>query len=389
MDQDIYQLKVHPWREVLLMRATGYPIFITSSLRFTFAIYAIGTRRADYSYPFPYRAPNGSGIFAYPQPVSDERYVDYGLAQFDSQAHAVDSLLCVYMVLSLVDWFPSWVLARYKHNPVWANGWTSRVVILAHALVPAVHLAIAVTCQVLFAALVNNWLSSPRIQDLLDRWEELGRQPWGPDTPLPPDLPPPPPPPPRGDYVSKNPKEVEIDPVVTCVLAFFVLSIIDVFTRWAKLLTLRVVPTSWRFPDSITVCHRPVPSDSPHYLEEDRREWDGPIAAMFQKQHSRRLSFERCTAQTAGTAPQSSGNVTTTLNPPRGHSKPLLSGNVPLAPILLRDGLRIPREYQKLFLHYFVGYIQWEIVLGFSTIELVLNTVYLVLLLRSNRVCNR
>ncbi|KAF5989557.1 hypothetical protein FBULB1_843 [Fusarium bulbicola] len=388
MTQNKFQLKVHPWREVLLMRATGYPLFITSILRLHFAAVAIAIRRENYNYGFQHRDSNGPGIFAYPQPVSDERYVEYGLAQFDSQAHAVESLICVYMALSLVDWFPSWVFARYRHNPVWANGWTSRVVILAHALVPGVHLAIAITCQVLFTALVHNWLSVPRVKDLLDRWEELDRQSWGPNTSLS-HLPPPPPPPPRGDHISKNPKEREIDPVVTCVLAFVVLSAIDVFIRWAKLLTLRVVPASWRFPDSITVCHRPVPYDSPHYLEEDRREWDGPIAAMFQKQQSRRLSFERCTAQKAGTAPESSGNVTKTLNLPPGDGQSLLSGNVPFAPIILRDGLRIPKEYQKLFLHYFVGYMQWEIVLGFSTIGLVLNTVYLVVLQRSNRVCNR
>ncbi|KAF5648569.1 hypothetical protein F52700_885 [Fusarium sp. NRRL 52700] len=358
-------------------------------LRLYFAAVAIDIRRKKYNYPFQHRDSNGPGIFAYPQPVSDERYVDYGLAQFDGQAHAVESLLYVYMTLSLVDWFPSWVFARYRHNPVWPNGWTSRVAILAHALVPTVHLAIAITCQLLFTALVSNWLSSPRIQDLLDRWEELDRQPRGPDTPLPPDLPPPPPPPPRGDYVSKNPREQEIDPVVTCVLAFVILSAIDVFIRWAKLLTLRVFPTSWRFPDSITLCHRPVPSGSLHYLDEDRREWDGPIAAMFQKQQSRRLSFGHCTTQTASVAPQSSGNVNTTLNPSPGHSQPLLSGNVPLAPVLLRDSLRIPKEYQKLFLHYFVGYMQWEIVLGFSTIGLVLNTVYLAVLPMSNRLCNR
>lgn len=379
MAQDKFQLNVHPWREVLLMRATGYPLFITSMLRFTFAIIATGRRSAKYNYPFQHRDSKGPGIFAYPQPVSD----DYGLARFDSQAHAVESLLYVYMALSLVDWFPSWVLARYRHNPVWANGWTSRVVILAHALVPAVHLAIAIACQVLFTALVHNWLSSPQIQDLLDRWEELDRQPWEPSTPHPPDLPPPPPPPPRGDYVSKNPKEQEIDPVVTCVLAFVVLSAIDAFIRWTKLLVLRVLPTSWRYPDSITVCHRPVPFERPQCLEEHRKEWDGPVAAMFQKQQSRRLSFGRHTNQVVV---QSSGNATTTalshsqLNPP---------GNVHLAPILLRDGLRIPREYQKLFLHYFVGYMQWEIVLGFSTIGLVLNTIYLVLLQRSDRVCNR
>lgn len=361
------------------MRATGYPLFIISMLRFRFAIVATGRRSAKYNYPFQHRDSKGPGIFAYPQPVSD----DYGLARFDSQAHAVESLLYVYMALSLVDWLPSWVLARYRHNPVWANGWTSRVVILAHALVPAVHLAIAIACQVLFTALVHKWLSSPQIQDLLDRWEELDRQPWEPSTPLPPDLPPPPPPPPRGDYVSKNPKEQEIDPVVTCVLAFAVLSAIDTFIRWAKLLILRVLPTSWRYPDSITVCHRPVPFERPQYLEEDRKEWDGPVAAMFQKQQSRRLSFGHHTNQAVV---QSSGNATTTalshsqLNPP---------GNVHLTPILLRDGLRIPREYQKLFLHYFVGYMQWEIVLGFSTIGLVLNTIYLVLLQRSDRVCNR
>ncbi|KAF5563625.1 hypothetical protein FPHYL_5116 [Fusarium phyllophilum] len=386
MVQDKFQLNVHPWREVLLMRATGYPLCITSILRFTFAIYAIGRRRAEYNYSFQHRDSNGPGIFAYPQPVSSERYVDYGLAQFDSQAYAVESLLNVYMTLSLFDWFPSWVFARYRGNPVWTNGWTSRVAILAHALVPAVHLALAITCQVLFTDLVHNWLSSPRIKDLLDRWEELDRQPWGPNTPPPSDLPPPPPPPPRGDYISKNPKELEIDPVVTCILAFVVLSAIDVFIRWVKILTLRVVPTSWRFPDSITTCHRSVLSESPHFLEEDRREWDGPIAAMFEKQQSRRLSFGRPTTQPVA---QSSGNANTTpsILPSHGLLNP--PGNVPLAPILLRDGLRIPREYHRLFLHYFVGYMQWEVVLGFATIELVLNTTYLLLLQRSNRVCNR
>ncbi|CVL03796.1 uncharacterized protein FPRN_11922 [Fusarium proliferatum] len=219
MAQDKFQLNVHPWREVLLMRATGYPLFIISMLRFTFAIIAAGRRCAKYNYAFQHRDSKGPGIFACPQPVSDAHYVDYGLAQFDSQAHAVESLLYVYMALSLVDWFPTWVFARYRHNPVWANGWTSRFVILAHAVVPAVHLTIDFTCQVLFAALVHNWLSSPQIQDLLDRLEDLDRQPWEPSTPLPPDLPPPPSPPPRGDYVSKNPKEQEIDSVVICVLA--------------------------------------------------------------------------------------------------------------------------------------------------------------------------
>ncbi|KAL5593173.1 hypothetical protein FOBRF1_012275 [Fusarium oxysporum] len=386
MAQDKFQLNVHPWREVLLMRATGYPLFIISLLRFTFAIIATGRRRAKYNYTFQNRDSSGPGIFAYPQPVSDERYVDYGLTQFDNQAHAVESLFYVYLTLSLVDWFPSWIFARYRHNPVWANGWVSRVSILAHAVVPAVHLAIAIACQVLFAALVDNWLSSPRVKDLLESWEELDRRPYEPNTPLPSDLPPPPPPPPRGDHISRNPKEREIDPVVTCVLAFVVLSSIDASIRWAKLLTLRVLPTSWRFPDSITMCHRPIPAESPQELEEYRREWDGPVAAMFQKQQSRRLSFGRRTTQSAA---QSSGNANTPSSPPPGHGQPNPQGNVPLAPILLRDGLRIPREYQRLFLHYFVGYIQWEVVLGFAAIELVLNTIYLVLLQRSNRVCNR
>jgi hypothetical protein len=88
----------------------------------------------------------------------------------------------------------------------------------------------------LFAALVDNWLSSPRVKDWLDSWEELDRRPYEPNTPLPSDLPPPPPPPPQSDYISRNPKEREIDPVVTCVLAFVVLSSIDASIRWAKLL---------------------------------------------------------------------------------------------------------------------------------------------------------
>ncbi|RKL11798.1 hypothetical protein BFJ71_g279 [Fusarium oxysporum] len=170
MAQDKFQLNVHPWREVLLMRATGYPLFIIRYLRFTFAIVATGRRRVKYNYTFQNRDSSGPGIFAYPQPVSDERYVDYGLAQFDNQAHAVESLLNVYLALSLVDWFPSWIFATYRHNPVWANGWVSRVSMLAHAVVPAVHLATAIACQVLFAALVDNWLSSPRVKDLLDSW---------------------------------------------------------------------------------------------------------------------------------------------------------------------------------------------------------------------------
>ncbi|KAL9564418.1 hypothetical protein ACKAV7_011609 [Fusarium commune] len=385
MAQDKFQLNVHPWREVLLMRAAGYPLFITSLLRFTFAVVAIDRRRAKYNYTFQNRDSSGPGIFAYPQPISDESYVDYGLAQFDNQAHAVESLLYVYFALGLVDWFPSWIFARYRHNPVWANGWTSRVIILAHAVVPAVHLAIAIACQVLFAALVDNWLNSPRVRDLLDSWEELDTRPYEPNTPLPSDLPPPPPPPPRGDYISQNPKEREIDPVVTCVLAFVVPSAIDASIRWAKLLTLRVLPTPWRFPDSTTICHRPIPAQNPQELEEDRREWDGPVAAMFQKQQSRRLSFGRRTIQSAA---QCSGNTNTTSSPHSGHGQPNPQGNVTLAPIL-RDGLQIPREYQRPFLHYFVGYMQWEVVLGFAAIELVLNTIYLVLLQRSNRVCNR
>ncbi|SCN77038.1 uncharacterized protein FFB20_05458 [Fusarium fujikuroi] len=229
MAKDKFQLNVHPWREVLLMRATGYPLFIVSMLRTYFAAVAIDKRHAKYNYGFQHKDSDSPGIFAYPQPVSDERYVDYDLARFDNQAHTVESLIYVYLTLGSVDWFPSWILARYRYNPVWANEWTSRFVILAHALVPAVHLAIAIACQVIFAALV----------------EDLDKQPWGPGTPLPPDLPPPPPPPPpRGDYISKNPKEREIDPVVTCVLAFVVLSAIDAFIPWAKLLILRVFPAS-------------------------------------------------------------------------------------------------------------------------------------------------
>ncbi|KAG4282032.1 hypothetical protein FPRO06_10935 [Fusarium proliferatum] len=379
MAKDKFQLNVHPWRKVLLMRATGYPLFIVSMLRTYFAAVAIDKRHAKYNYGFQRKDSDSPGIFAYPQPVSDERYVDYGLARFDNQAHTVESLIYVYLTLGLVDWFPSWILARYRYNPVWANEWTSRFVILAHALVPAVHLAIAIACQVIFAALVNNWLTSPRIRDLLDRWEELDKQPWGPSTPLPPDLPPPPPPPPRGDYISKNPKEREIEPVVTCVLAFVVLSAIDAFI-------LRVIPTSWRYPDSITVCHRPVRSESLQCLEEDRKEWNGPVAAMFEKPQSRRLSLGRPTTQAVA---QSSGNANATPNPAPSHGQLSSPGNVHLTPILLRDGLQIPREYQKLFLHYFVGYMKWEIVLGFSTIELVLNTIYLLLLRRSKHVCNR
>lgn len=98
------------------------------------------------------------------------------------------------------------------------------------------------------------------------------------------------------------------------------------------------------------------------------------------------MSFGRPATQAVA---QSSGNANTTPITASSHGQPNSPGNVPLAPILLRDGLRIPREYQKLFLHYFVGYMQWEIVLGFSTIGLVLNTIYLVLLQRSNGVCNR
>ncbi|SCV39835.1 uncharacterized protein FFB14_07314 [Fusarium fujikuroi] len=317
MARDKFQLNIHPWREVLLMHATAYPLFIVSMLRSYFAAVAIDKRHAKYNYGFQHRDSDGPGIFAYPQPVSDERYVDYGLARFDSQAQTVESLIYVYLTLSLVDWFPSWILARYRHNPVWANGWTSRFVLLAHALVPAVHLAIAIACQVIFAALVHNWLSSPRIRDLLDRWEELDRQPWEPSTPLPPDLPPPPPPPSRGDYISKNPKEQEIDPVVTCVLAFVVLSAVDAYIRWVKLLVLRVLPTSWRFPDSITVCHRAIPPEGLQYLEEDRKEWNGLVAAMFEKQQSRRLSFGRHTTQAVA---QSSGNANATPNPPPSHA---------------------------------------------------------------------
>ncbi|CCT72926.1 uncharacterized protein FFUJ_12823 [Fusarium fujikuroi IMI 58289] len=103
MAQDKFQLNVHPWREVPLMRATGYPLFIISMLRFTSAIIATGRRRAKYNYTFQDRDSKGSGIFAYPQPVSDERYVDYGLARFDRQAHTVESLIYVYLILSLVD----------------------------------------------------------------------------------------------------------------------------------------------------------------------------------------------------------------------------------------------------------------------------------------------
>ncbi|QGI68543.1 hypothetical protein CEK26_012503 [Fusarium fujikuroi] len=80
MAQDKFQLNVHPWREVPLMRATGYPLFIISMLRIHLAIIATGRRRAKYNYTFQDRDSKGSGIFAYPQPVSDERYVDYGLA---------------------------------------------------------------------------------------------------------------------------------------------------------------------------------------------------------------------------------------------------------------------------------------------------------------------
>ncbi|KAF5724595.1 hypothetical protein FMUND_638 [Fusarium mundagurra] len=180
------------------------------------------------------------------------------------------------------------------------------------------HLAIAITCQVLFTALVHKWLSATRIKDLLARWEELDRPSWGPNTPLS-DLPPPPPPPPRGDHTIKNPKEREIDPVVTFVLALVVLSAIDVFIRWAKLLALRVLPTPWRFPDSITTCHRPVYSEGLHFLEEDRREWDGPMAAMFQKQQGRRLSFGRRATQSIGTAAQPSGHANTTSIAHPGH----------------------------------------------------------------------
>lgn len=216
--------------------------------------------------------------------------------------------------------------------------------------------------------------------------EELDRRPYEPNTPLPSDLPPPPPPPPRGAYISENLKEREIDPVFTCVLAFVVLSSIDASIRWAKILTLRVLPTSWRFPDSITICHRPIPAESPQELEEYRREWDGAVASIFQKQQSRRLSFGRRTTQSAA---QSSGNANTPSSPSPGHGQPNPRGNVPLASSLLRDGLRILREYQRLFFYYFVGYMQWEVVLGFAAIELVHNTIYLALLQRSNRVYSR
>ncbi|EWZ85338.1 hypothetical protein NW765_006969 [Fusarium oxysporum] len=355
MAQDKFQLNVHPWREVLLMRATGYPLFIIRYLRFTFAIVATGRRRVKYNYTFQNRDSSGPGIFASPQPVSDERYVDYGLAQFDNQAHAVESLLNVYLAFSLVDWFPSWIFARYRHNPVWANG---RHCLPSPIRGPSRQLA--------------QFTTSEKLAGLV---EELDRRPYEPNTPLPSDLPPPPPPPPRGAYISQNLKEREIDPVFTCVLAFVVLSSIDASIRWAKILTLRVLPTSWRFPDSITICHRPIPAESPQELEEYRREWDGPVASIFQKQQSRRLSFGRRTTQSAA---QSSGNANTPSSPSPGHGQPNPRGNVPLAPILLRDGLRILREYQRLFLYYFVGYMQWEVILGFAAIELVLNTIYLI-----------
>ncbi|KAM5371420.1 hypothetical protein ACJA88_009407 [Fusarium oxysporum] len=360
MAQGKFQFNVHPWRKVLLMRATGYPLFIIRYLRFTFAIIATGRRRAKYNYTFQNRDSSGPGIFAYPQPVSDERYVDYGLTQCDNQAHTVESLFYVYLTLSLVDWFPSWIFARYRHNPVWANG-------PIHG--PSRQLA--------------QFTTSERLAGLVGG---AGQKTIRTKHPLPSDLPPPPPPPPRGAYISQNPKEREIDPVFTCVLAFVVLSSIDASIRWAKLLTLRVLPTSWRFPDSITICHRPIPAKSPQELEEYRREWDGPVAAMFQKQQSRRLIFGRRSTQSAA---QSPGNANTLSSPPPGHSQPNPRRNVLLAPILLRDGLRIPREYQRLFLHYFVSYMQWEVVLGFAAIELVLDTIYLVLLQRSNRVCSR
>jgi hypothetical protein len=150
------------------------------------------------------------------------------------------------------------------------------------------------------------------VKDWLDSWEELDRRPYEPNTPLPSDLPPPPPPPPQSDYISRNPKEREIDPVVTCVLAFVVLSSIDASIRWAKLLP----------QVTVNLTHEGMCLLLPSFF-----------VMASGSQGNDKDSFSATSLATCN--------------------------------------------------------MQWEVVLGFAAIELVLNTTYLVLLQRSNRVCSR
>lgn len=320
---------------------------------------AIASRSDPVRYDFSNFTYHGPGVFADPQPESP---LASGLSQYDGQTDVIGLLLKTTATLSIFDWIPYFLLSRRKDNPVWANGWRARVIILAHAPGSPLQLSVAIYCQILASSLARNWVQAPGFREYMEHITE--------QYPRRPDL---------------DPKLVEIDPWLSLIQFVTLISVIEAATRWAKLLMLRVFPTTWRLRAHQVPGYQHVAGNEGTYESEalDPNQ-SGPLARLLLKQQNRRMSIEHVINYGSVTDVERSQVPKSQAN--QGCPSHLRNSPIGTTAFYQRN-LTIPRQHRALFFYAFVGTGDWGLTVILQTVQLMLNSVHRAFTQRPERTC--
>lgn len=167
--------------------------------------------------------------------------------------------------------------------------------------------------------------------------------------------------------------------------ALAIVPIIDATMRWAKLLTLWVIPTTWGFRQRRKASHL----DTPYELENIQAETGGPVAMLFLKQQNRRMSVEHQNTEAIARPSDSVRPARVAFEPQVGMAAGpgTGTGSPTRASVYICRSARVPREYHRLFLNWFIGPSAWNWTLFCFGAHLLCNLIHFGLMQRPSHTC--